>query len=154
MDSGTYQLAVYYIDWLTEGVESACLVPCIKIPSAILLQGGSFSDISGVDSPASCFSPQAMVSKRLYDFIIRQSHKPIQMNDDVEEEVDKCTYKDSEECSSSSIQYSVSNSLFVHLNQSAEYEKFNLNINLISFCCCRMQGLVEIHMKTEEGCRR
>ncbi|XP_052184540.1 putative E3 ubiquitin-protein ligase LIN-2 isoform X2 [Diospyros lotus] len=32
MDSGTYQFAVYYKDWLTEGIEAPC-IPSIHVPS-------------------------------------------------------------------------------------------------------------------------
>ncbi|XP_016652092.1 PREDICTED: putative E3 ubiquitin-protein ligase LIN-1 [Prunus mume] len=59
LDSGTYQFAVYYKDWLTEGAESQAPSP-----------GG----------------PQSMVSKRLYDSVFGRSSKP--ESDEVEDDGD------------------------------------------------------------------
>ncbi|KAM4084493.1 hypothetical protein ACB094_08G136400 [Castanea mollissima] len=77
LDSGTYQFAVYYKDWLTEGVEAPS-VPSIDIPSASLWgarQGSSFSHSSELSSSRGPFSPQPMVSKRLYDAVFSSSTK-------------------------------------------------------------------------------
>ncbi|ONH99153.1 hypothetical protein PRUPE_6G014500 [Prunus persica] len=75
LDSGTYQFAVYYKDWLTEGAESPS-IPSIPIPSVSLQefqQGGSHSHSSEAPSPG---GPQSMVSKRLYDSVFGRSSKP------------------------------------------------------------------------------
>ena len=77
LDSGTYQFAVYYKDWLTEGVEAPS-VPSIDIPSVTLWgarQGSSFSHSSELSSSIGPFSPQPMVSKRLYDAVFSSSTK-------------------------------------------------------------------------------
>ncbi|PIN00464.1 hypothetical protein CDL12_27034 [Handroanthus impetiginosus] len=74
LDSGTYQFAVYYKDWIMEGVEASS-VPFIKIPSfsvRLMPRGGLHGHTS---SPASDVSPQPMVSKKLYDEVFRHSHK-------------------------------------------------------------------------------
>ncbi|XP_052728098.1 putative E3 ubiquitin-protein ligase LIN [Vigna angularis] len=69
LDSGTHIFSVYYKDWLTEGVESPT-VPSIGIPSVSVSRsqegsslGHSFESASSIDP----FSPQPMVSKKLYD---------------------------------------------------------------------------------------
>ncbi|KAA8528137.1 hypothetical protein F0562_035612 [Nyssa sinensis] len=92
LDSGTYQFAVYYKDWLTEGVEAPS-IPSIHIPSKSVqqvqqdsldnhsvqgIQQGSLawplcSDFCG---PADIFSPQPMVSKKLYNAVFGHSDKP------------------------------------------------------------------------------
>ncbi|KAK2977671.1 hypothetical protein RJ640_015668 [Escallonia rubra] len=78
LDSGTYQFAVYYKDWLTEGVEAPS-IPSIQIPS-IPVQGvqqiGLNSQASDLGSPLDLFSPQPMVSKKLYDAVFGRLHKP------------------------------------------------------------------------------
>ncbi|KAI3449899.1 hypothetical protein Pfo_006564 [Paulownia fortunei] len=74
LDSGTYRFAMYYKDWITEGVEAPSF-PLIKIPSfssQLMPRGGLHGHTS---SPASHVSPQPMVSKRLYDEVFRHSHK-------------------------------------------------------------------------------
>ncbi|XP_071909421.1 putative E3 ubiquitin-protein ligase LIN-1 isoform X1 [Coffea arabica] len=78
LDSGTYQFAVYYKDWLTEGVE-APLLPSIQIPSIPfhLVEKADLDNQSpDASSPASTFLPQTMVSKTLYDSVFRHSVKP------------------------------------------------------------------------------
>ncbi|KAL2487861.1 putative E3 ubiquitin-protein ligase [Forsythia ovata] len=74
LDSATYQFAFYYKDWLTEGVEAPSF-PSITIPSfsVQLMQKGGLQ--GHTSSPASHFSPQPMVSKKLYDQVFRHSHK-------------------------------------------------------------------------------
>lgn len=90
MDSGTYQFAVYYKDWLTEGVEGPS-TPSIHIPSIPdhgaqrggpqsysvdrIRQEGTFSHSIGIQSPTEPFSPLPMVSKRLYDAVFGRSPK-------------------------------------------------------------------------------
>ncbi|CAL5425668.1 unnamed protein product [Camellia sinensis] len=91
MDSGTYQFAFYYKDWLTEGVEAPS-IPSIHIPS-ISVQGIQkeylrshsvqevhqerwFGQSLDVGSPTGPFSPQPMVSKRLYEAVFGHSNKP------------------------------------------------------------------------------
>ena len=74
LDSCTYQFAVYYKDWLAEGVEAPS-IPSVDIPF-ISQQGGSQDHSSGPASPAAPFSPQPMVSKKLYDAVFGRSSKP------------------------------------------------------------------------------
>ncbi|KAB5565176.1 hypothetical protein DKX38_005230 [Salix brachista] len=74
LDSCTYQFAVYYKDWLTEGVKAPS-IPSVNIPF-ISLQGGSRDHSSGPASPAAPFSPQPMASKKLYDAVFGHSSKP------------------------------------------------------------------------------
>ncbi|XP_024198692.1 putative E3 ubiquitin-protein ligase LIN-2 [Rosa chinensis] len=74
LDSGTYQFAVYYKDWLTEGIESPS-IPSIHIPSLSLRQvqpGGSHGHSSEIASPG---GPQSMVSKKLYDAVFGRASK-------------------------------------------------------------------------------
>ncbi|KAB2607461.1 E3 ubiquitin-protein ligase LIN-1 [Pyrus ussuriensis x Pyrus communis] len=94
LDSGTYQFAVYYKDWLTEGVESPP-TPAIHIPSVTSLQeaqqGSSESHSSEAPSPG---GPQLMVSKKLYDSVFSRASKPDpnDTEDDGEmENLDTCT---------------------------------------------------------------
>ncbi|THG16590.1 putative E3 ubiquitin-protein ligase LIN [Camellia sinensis] len=91
MDSGTYQYAFYYKDWLTEGVEAPS-IPSIHIPSISVrgiqkeyLQSHSVQEVHqerwfghslDVGSPTGPFSPQPMVSKRLYEAVFGHSNKP------------------------------------------------------------------------------
>ncbi|KAJ8770857.1 hypothetical protein K2173_021772 [Erythroxylum novogranatense] len=73
LDSGTYQFAAYYKDWLTEGVEPPS-VPLINIPSVSVRraqQEDSHVHSMG-DSPASPFWP----SKNLYDSMLGHSNEP------------------------------------------------------------------------------
>ncbi|XP_034892453.1 uncharacterized protein [Populus alba] len=74
LDSCTYRFAVYYKDWLTEGVEAPS-IPSVNIPF-ISQQGDSQDHSSGPASPAAPFSPQPMVSKKLYDAVFGHSSKP------------------------------------------------------------------------------
>ncbi|PON83903.1 Coatomer beta subunit [Trema orientale] len=80
VDSGTYQFAVYYKDWLTEGVETTP-VPSINIPSVSTRRTqkgnshGHSSELSSSPSDAT-FSPQPMVSKILYNAVFNRSSKP------------------------------------------------------------------------------
>lgn len=96
LDSGTYQFAVYYKDWLTEGFEAPS-VPSIDIPSTSLWgawQGSSFSHSAELSSSSGPFSPQPMVSKRLYDAVFSSSTKAgvNEAEDSGEaENVDDCT---------------------------------------------------------------
>lgn len=96
LDSGTYQFAVYYKDWLTEGFEAPS-VPSIDIPSTSLWgarQGSSCSHSAELSSSSGPFSPQPMVSKRLYDAVFSSSTKAgvNEAEDSGEaENVDDCT---------------------------------------------------------------
>ena len=77
LDSGTHQFAVYYKDWLTEGVEAPS-IPSIHIPSVSLQgsrQGTSLGHSSELSSSSGPFSPQPMVSKKLYDAVFDCSSK-------------------------------------------------------------------------------
>ncbi|KAK7304282.1 hypothetical protein VNO77_45150 [Canavalia gladiata] len=78
LDSGTHIFAVYYKDWLTEGVESPA-IPSIGIPSVSVTGsqegsslGHSFESANSIEP----FSPQPMVSKKLYDSVFGSSPKP------------------------------------------------------------------------------
>nr|XP_004296299.2 PREDICTED: putative E3 ubiquitin-protein ligase LIN-1 [Fragaria vesca subsp. vesca] len=74
LDSGTYQFALYYKDWLTEGIESPC-IPSVPIPSVSLRQvqqGSSHGYSSEMASPA---GPQSMVSRKLYDSVFGRASK-------------------------------------------------------------------------------
>lgn len=80
LDSGTYQFAAYYKDWLTEGVEAPSL-PSIQIPSVSVWesqQGSSLGDSSEseLSNSSGPFSSQPMVSKKLYDALFGCSSKP------------------------------------------------------------------------------
>ncbi|OMP03435.1 hypothetical protein COLO4_10424 [Corchorus olitorius] len=78
MDSGTYQLAVYYKDWLTEGVEAPPF-PSIHIPSVSvrdIREEDSFAHSPELSSSAGRFTPQPMVSKKLYDAVFGRASKP------------------------------------------------------------------------------
>ncbi|MED6124883.1 hypothetical protein PIB30_063139 [Stylosanthes scabra] len=68
LDSGTRIFAVYYKDWLTEGVESPA-IPSISVPSI------SFGHSSESATSTEPFSPQPMVSKKLYDSVFSSSSK-------------------------------------------------------------------------------
>ncbi|CAJ1845957.1 unnamed protein product [Sphenostylis stenocarpa] len=79
LDSGTHIFAVYYKDWLTEGVESPA-IPSIGIPSISVTGsqqgsslGHSFESASSIDP----FSPQPMVSKKLYDSMFGSLSRPV-----------------------------------------------------------------------------
>ena len=68
MDSGTYQFAAYYKDWLTEGVE-APTIPSIRIPSVSIqgVDGGILNSYySDPGNPLIPFSSQPMLSLKLY----------------------------------------------------------------------------------------
>lgn len=68
MDSGTYQFAAYYKDWLTEGVE-APTIPSIRIPSASIqgVDGGVLnSNYTDPGNPLIPFSSQPMLTLKLY----------------------------------------------------------------------------------------
>ncbi|XP_031267304.1 putative E3 ubiquitin-protein ligase LIN-1 [Pistacia vera] len=133
LDSGTYQFAAYYKDWLTEGVEAPS-IPSIQIPSTSvrgLQRGGSFGHSSEVASPSGPFSPQPMVSKKLYDAVFGRLSKPkvegaeddgeietldngigssdssiveVKQTLTYSSEIVKCTYQDVEEGSTKSVQ--------------------------------------------------
>lgn len=77
LDSGTHIFAVYYKDWLTEGVESPS-IPFIGIPS-ISVTGNQQGSLLGYSSESASstdpFSPQPMVSKKLYDSVFSSLSK-------------------------------------------------------------------------------
>ncbi|XP_028778424.1 putative E3 ubiquitin-protein ligase LIN [Neltuma alba] len=77
LDSGTHSFAVYYKDWLTEGAEAPS-VPSITVPSTSASEshyGSSLGHSSGLASSVDSFSPQPMVSKKLYDSVFGSSSK-------------------------------------------------------------------------------
>ncbi|XP_015962903.1 putative E3 ubiquitin-protein ligase LIN [Arachis duranensis] len=73
LDSATHIFAVYYKDWLTEGVESPA-IPSISVPS-ISVAASSFGHSSDSASSNEPFSPQPMISKKLYDSVFGSSSK-------------------------------------------------------------------------------
>ncbi|XP_057797907.1 putative E3 ubiquitin-protein ligase LIN-1 [Salvia miltiorrhiza] len=85
LDSGTYQFAMYYKDWMIDGAGEPA-VPVIRVPSfsvQLMLRGGLLGHTS---SPASHVSPQPMVSKELYNEVFKHSDKPRVESDFNEEE--------------------------------------------------------------------
>lgn len=93
LDTGTYQFAVYYKDWLTEGVETSP-VPSIHIPSAPIREnqkGNSHGQSSEMSSTSSDpFAPQPMVSKILYNAVFSRSSKPASEDGRDAENSDNC----------------------------------------------------------------
>ncbi|KAL1165259.1 hypothetical protein V6Z11_A06G119900 [Gossypium hirsutum] len=78
MDSSTYQLAAYYKDWLSEGVEAPPF-PSIHVPSISvgnIQHNDSLARSPDLASPTSPCSAQPMVSKKLYDAVFGRSSKP------------------------------------------------------------------------------
>lgn len=77
LDSGTYQFALYYKDWLTDGVEAPS-IPSIHVPS-VSVNGIHHEGVNGpsLDSGSPSFSSHTMVSKKLYDSVFGQIHKPV-----------------------------------------------------------------------------
>ncbi|XP_076895265.1 putative E3 ubiquitin-protein ligase LIN [Bidens hawaiensis] len=77
LDSGTYQFALYYKDWITDDVEAPS-VPSIHVPVAsvqrIQHSGGNGSSL---DFGSPSFLSQPMVSKKLYDSVFGQVHKSV-----------------------------------------------------------------------------
>ncbi|KAL8547871.1 hypothetical protein ACS0TY_007256 [Phlomoides rotata] len=67
LDSGTYQFAMYYKDWIMDGAEAPS-VPLIGFPSLPV-------QLNRKGRTSSHASPQSMVSKQLYDEVFRHSLK-------------------------------------------------------------------------------
>ncbi|XP_059278448.1 uncharacterized protein LOC132032759 isoform X2 [Lycium ferocissimum] len=86
LDNGTYQFALYYKEWLTDGAEIP-LVPSIQIPSISVQHEVSFSNSCHLNSGVGGFSPQPVVSKKLYDEVFRHSHK---LGTESEESQEEC----------------------------------------------------------------
>lgn len=87
LDSGTYQFAVYYKEWLSEGIE-APTIPSIHVPTRSVC---SISQDSHGPSPEpepipiSPISSQPLISKRLYEAVFGHSNKldgPSEVNDE------------------------------------------------------------------------
>lgn len=76
LDSGTFQFASYYKDWLTEDIEAPDL-PLIQIPSnsvrGVKQNGSSSTSFEFTSSPTGPFTPQPMVSRRLYDAVFNNN---------------------------------------------------------------------------------
>ncbi|KAK7272831.1 hypothetical protein RIF29_13871 [Crotalaria pallida] len=88
LDSGTRMFALYYKDWLSEGVESPS-VPLIGTPSIVSVTGSSLAHSFESGSSSDPFSPQSMVSKKLYDSLFGglsnlRVHEDNKDNDDQE----------------------------------------------------------------------
>ncbi|KAI3793713.1 hypothetical protein L1987_36334 [Smallanthus sonchifolius] len=77
LDSGTYQFALYYKDWITDGVEAPS-IPSIHVPmvSVQKIQHAGVNG-NGLDFGSPSFSSQPMVSKKLYDSVFGQMHKSV-----------------------------------------------------------------------------
>ena len=93
LDNSTYQFAIYYKDWLTEGVETSP-VPSIHIPQVSIRgiqKGNSHGHSSELSStPSDPFSPQPMVSKILYNAVFSRSSKPESEDGRETENSDNC----------------------------------------------------------------
>lgn len=90
LDSGTYMFAAYYKDWLTDGVEPPS-IPSISIPSISVMgsRQGSSNLSSELSSSIDPFSPQPIVSKKLYDSVFSSLSKPgVEKNEDNEDDND------------------------------------------------------------------
>ncbi|KAM7502740.1 hypothetical protein LguiB_001644 [Lonicera macranthoides] len=72
LDSGTYQFAVYYIDWLTEGVEAPS-IPSIQVPS-VSVRGVQHEGL--ISHSLDPLSPEPMISKKLYETVFSRLDKP------------------------------------------------------------------------------
>uniref|UniRef100_A0A7N0TL78 RING-type E3 ubiquitin transferase n=1 Tax=Kalanchoe fedtschenkoi TaxID=63787 RepID=A0A7N0TL78_KALFE len=77
LDTSTFQFASYYKDWLTEGTEAPSL-PLIHIPTlsvrGVKQRSSSSTSSEWTSSPAGPFSPQPMVSKRLYEAVFNSNN--------------------------------------------------------------------------------
>ncbi|XP_058736195.1 putative E3 ubiquitin-protein ligase LIN-1 [Vicia villosa] len=95
LDSGTRVFALYYKDWLGEGVETPT-IPSIGIPSLSVTsrQASSFGHSFESGSSNEPFSPQAMVSKKLYDSFFGGYRKPevyeVEEDDKDEDSFENC----------------------------------------------------------------
>ncbi|XP_048140490.1 putative E3 ubiquitin-protein ligase LIN-1 [Rhodamnia argentea] len=90
LDSGTYQFAVYYKDWLTEGFEAPS-IPSINIPSLSIQEfqfNGSRGHSAELTKAVGPFYAQPMVSRKLYEDVFGSSSKP--GLDDAEAGPDNC----------------------------------------------------------------
>ncbi|KAF8015342.1 hypothetical protein BT93_H0988 [Corymbia citriodora subsp. variegata] len=90
LDSGTYQFAVYYKDWLTEGFEAPS-IPSINIPSLSIQEfqfNGSWGHSAELPKVVGPFYAQPMVSRKLYEDVFGSSSKP--GLDAAEAEADNC----------------------------------------------------------------
>ncbi|WCJ32413.1 U-box domain-containing protein 24 [Euphorbia peplus] len=88
LDSGTYQIAVYYKDWLTEGIEASS-PPSVHIPAMSFREvqlGNSQDYSSGLSIPSESFSPRPMVSKKLYETVFNRSssHETCQYEENID----------------------------------------------------------------------
>lgn len=90
LDLGTYQFAVYYKDWLTEGFEAPS-VPSINIPSLSIQEfqfNGSRGHSAELPKAVGPFYAQPMVSRKFYEDVFGSSSKP--GLDDAEAGPDNC----------------------------------------------------------------
>ncbi|XP_065861720.1 putative E3 ubiquitin-protein ligase LIN-1 isoform X2 [Euphorbia lathyris] len=88
LDSGTYQIAVYYKDWLTEGIEASS-PPSVHIPTMSFqeVQVANSQDYSsGLSIPSDSFSPRPMVNKKLYETVFghSSSHETYQAEENID----------------------------------------------------------------------
>ncbi|KAK6937053.1 U-box domain [Dillenia turbinata] len=91
LDSGTYQFAVYYKDWLTQGIKTPP-VPSILIPSTSVttaeLENSHGNSVESGGPSSTAFSPKLMVSKKLYESVFSRGSKP-SMDEVEDEELEK-----------------------------------------------------------------
>lgn len=100
LDTSTYQFAVYYKDWLTEGVE-APPSPLIDIPSVSVWGAHLGSSLDNSLELSSSMGPtQPMVSKKLYDAVFGCSSTPEM--DETDDSVEADNFNDSMRSSSGS----------------------------------------------------
>lgn len=98
LDVGTFKLALYYKDWLTDGVE-APTIPPIDVPLVSfrgIQQGGSFGhDSLDFSTPTYAFTPQQILSKKLNDYksVVAdlEDHQTVQRLDNGSMMADKMT---------------------------------------------------------------
>ncbi|KAI7746232.1 hypothetical protein M8C21_017697 [Ambrosia artemisiifolia] len=76
LDSGTYQFALYYKDWITDGVEAPS-IPSIHVPMVSVQRIQDMVNGNGLDFGSPSFSSHPIVSKKLYDSVFGQTHKSV-----------------------------------------------------------------------------
>lgn len=119
LDSGTNQFAVYYKDWLTEGLEAPPF-PSISIPYSV--------EMSSPDDPP---YSQPMVSRRLYESVFGCSSDPgINNNVDEGEDDDDCSCSKSSNGSDGEVQEELRHHPFEMVKHIDEYSLENSTKNL------------------------
>ncbi|PWA86759.1 zinc finger, RING/FYVE/PHD-type, Armadillo-type fold protein [Artemisia annua] len=98
VDVGTYEFALYYKNWLTDGVE-APTIPTINVPLVSfkgIQQGGSFGSFGhslDFSTPANAFTPLHIVSKKSSDSAC-SNRQTVQRSDDSRKSFDGSLVED------------------------------------------------------------